>query len=352
MSKSKKTTYLKVKLLKSIRIKSDTAFTFKFSRTHYVIPAWYANQHALMRILRLRYDHNGIYLAEIVADNELETTSLTVNIYGKGDINKEDLNQLRKVLVKSLRLESTPKRVNQARKRKDITEIIKNDPVVRTAYEYNGINVKGKLYPSLFEALCGIICAQRMVFARIPKMMGKMAEKTAPSIVFNGYLYPAFPYAHEIVAKGENTLRECGLGYRASRVIKMAKAWEQNNLEQRGNPKTITMEKLMELPGIGPYTANLALTLTGRNESKNVHQKSNPHIDSYVRMLIGHLYFDGNVKSEEDTLKFMKSRWGWHAETIISCLTTDSHEWATQLGFKLPVKSGARALYLPKRYRK
>lgn len=345
------TIHINVELRYKMRLEPGTPYSFRFSRTHYVIPAWYANKQALLRVLRLGSKLTDIFLMEIIADNEIETKYLSVDIYGAREVTADDTDRIRHTLLKTLHIES-PKDPSLDRQRTvRLFEIMKKDPIVVAAFDYNGINIRGKLYPTLFEALCGIICSQRATFSRLPTMMGKMASRTTPGVQFKGYIYPAFPYASEIVQKGEDVLRECGLGFRARRIFQLADAWEKNNVDEMEKSNSLILkEELLRLPGVGPYTANLALTLTGRIDSDDdLSEVSEPHIDSFVRTVIGHFYFNGEVQSEEDTLIFVKNRWGEEAEGIIGHLTTNTHEWATSLGFNLPVRSGAKALYQPEK---
>ena len=304
----------------------------------------------MIRVLRLGVEPSDIFLIEIIADNEIETTYLAVDIYGARKIINKDVDRILQILLRSLHLDSPHDPTITKHRTNRLFEIMKEDPIVAASFNYNGINIKGKLYPTLFEALCGIICGQRMTFSRIPTMMGKMASQTAPGVRFKGYIYPAFPYADEIIQKGEEELRKCGLGFRASRILQLANTWMKNNFEELEMTNSPSLkEELLKLPGVGPYTANLALTLTAGINNDDLSEMSEPHIDSFVRTLIGYFYFNREIQSEEDTLRFVKSRWGENAEEIISHLTTNTHEWATSLGFKLPIRSGAKALYQPEK---
>ncbi len=312
------------------KLRPKGPYSFEFARTRYVIPAWYVQEDTLLRIIRLGDRNTDIFVAEIKADNEVETTNLDVDIYGARQLDSDDIEGIRTTLNRCLRLEDP---INNA-----VFEIAKADRIVAAALNHRGRN-RGKLYPNLFEALCGVICGQRISFARLPTMMGRMAKQTAPSVRFGGHTYAAFPNAGEIIDKGEEVLRNCGLGFRSKRIFLMAKAWQQKNFgELQDLPLSELRDHLVELPGVGPYTANLALTLTtGKYEE--------PHIDSFVCTLIGTFYYGGSIQTEKETLRFVKEHWGLAAEPILGILTTDTEEWAAPLGFDLPVRSGAKAKY-------
>lgn len=325
-------------MLVNFKLYPSGPYSFLFARTRYVIPAWYTENKRLIRVLRLGGSQDRIVGVTMRADDDENTREITVEVHSQYKLKLSDVEKIKRILVCSLQLD---RRIDD-----EVLNIAKKDPIVRAALNYNGWN-RGKLYPSLFEATCGVICAQRTRFSRVPQMMGNICNKIGPKVDVDGELYTAFPTPHEILQSGEKTLRECGLGFRAKRIYQVSEAWVVNRLDQVSVGDLGGLrEKLMQLPGVGTYTANLALNLSASVHCKNLPKgELEPHIDSYVLALISTLYFDGRDISREDVMDFVARRWGEQAEVIIGMLTTDTEEWAEHLGFSLSVRSGARSDY-------
>ncbi|MAT45188.1 MAG: hypothetical protein CL609_22905 [Anaerolineaceae bacterium] len=306
-------------------------YSFEFACTHYVIPPWYSNEGKLYRVLR--FNNDDVFLVSMHSDNPLRSTRISYSVYGDKELSDLNAKRIEETLYRSLQLVAP---INAK-----IQDIAKDDPVVLAALNHNGIS-RGKLYPDLFEALCGIVCAQRASFSRVPKMMGCLAYALAPHIVIDEGEFAAFPRPDEIIRGGLDALVNCGLGFRAKRIYELSKSWIEIDLESNlGLSPEDLIPKLQQLFGVGPYTANLAVTLTtGKAQA--------PHIDSYVCALLSHFYFENQEVEESIALKFVIDRWGDAAEKIIDLLTTDTQEWASPLGYELKVKSGAKSKYVQK----
>jgi endonuclease III len=290
--------------------------------------------------LRLGENYDRIAGVVMWADDDEDTKEILVELHGQCELNPYDVRKTKKNLICSLQLE---RQIDD-----EVFKIAMDDPIVRAAVDYNGWN-RGKLYPSLFEAVCGVICAQRTRFSRISQMMGSMCDRVAPKVVVDGDLYAAFPTPWEILEAGEKTLKECGLGFRARRIYQMSEAWVKNRFDRidiESLGRLELKEKLIGLPGVGTYTANLALNLAAPIRCKaSFEEEQTPHIDSFVVGLISTFYFGRREISYEIARNFVIRQWGEQAETIIGMLTTDTEEWTKPLGLNLPVQSGARSSY-------
>jgi len=179
-------------------------------------------------------------------------------------------------------------------------------------------------------------------------MMGKMCQFIGPKVKFpNGSEYSGFPSAKEIVDAGPDILKQCGLGFRAKRVFDLSSMWLSKGYSVLEiNPPDNVQELLIALPGVGPYTANLATNLTfSLNKKSTISKPKEPHIDSYVKAIISCFYLNGISLDDEELKTYIIGKWGAYSETIVGLLTTDTEEWGSTLGFELPVRSGAKAQY-------
>jgi N-glycosylase/DNA lyase len=203
--------------------------------------------------------------------------------------------------------------------------------------EHRGFG-RGKLYPDLFEGVCGVVCAQRIAFQRVYGMMESLARTFGGRLQIDGQDYWAFPRPRDLSGRTEEDVRACGLGFRARYVLGIAKAMASDPVPYtawRQNGEAALRERLLTLPGIGPYTADLSIAVVyGRTVQ--------PHVDSYVRSVISTLYFGGEEQDDAAVAAFIAKRWGSASEQVLDLLTTDTQTWATPLGYRLSVRSGAR----------
>jgi N-glycosylase/DNA lyase len=213
--------------------------------------------------------------------------------------------------------------------------LARRDPVLRAAVG-KPRGGRGKLYPAVFEALVGVICAQNTLFKRVYDMMERLAAAFGAPLELDGKLYYAFPTPAELAAAPEEAIRACKVGYRAKYIRAVARHLVERGLDLemlRGLPADETRALLLTLPGVGPYAADLVLSV-GLGHAAI-------HVDSYVRAIVSAFYFGGEPVSDERIADFARTRWGALASAAIGALTTNTHVWAKTLGIDFPLKSGA-----------
>ena len=196
---------------------------------------------------------------------------------------------------------------NSTTRTTEIEALAAEDRVLAAAVKHRGLG-RGKLYPDLFEALCGVVCAQRTSFARIYGMMRKLAEAfgepTAETV--DGASVYVFPTPAQMAAAGDEQIRACGVGFRAKGLANVSTylaesgyAWQ----DWMSRDPAEVIPDLLGIKGVGPYTANLAVNLTyGRGGTA--------HVDTYVTNVIGTLYLDDPNASPEQVAQFIDHRWG------------------------------------------
>ncbi len=299
---------------------------FRYAVDTYVIYPWIRDGDELVRPLRIGPKDAHLAVARI---GQAGPDQLRVRVTVDGAV-PDGVDQVRKTLVRCLQLDYPYDQIEA---------LTHDDPILAAAVAHRGLG-RGKLYPDMFEALCGIICAQRTVFKRIYTMMSNIAvtfgEQT-PEMVDGQPVY-AFPTPSALAAVSEEDLRECKVGFRAKGLRNVATylaeigySWD----EWRERSPAELVPDLLGIKGVGPYTANMAVNLVyGKGGSA--------HVDTYVVDVIRELYLRDSTATPEQVATFVDERWGTLGEAVLDYLTTDTETWVAMLGMSVNVKSGAR----------
>jgi N-glycosylase/DNA lyase len=299
---------------------------FRYALDTYVIYPWIRDNDELVRPLRIGPKDTHVAVTRIgQAGPDQLHIHVTVD-----DAVPEGVEQIRQTLVRCLQLDYPYDQIE---------ELTHDDPVLAAAVAHRGLG-RGKLYPDMFEALCGIICAQRTVFKRIYAMMQSIAVTFGDQTneIVDGQPVYAFPTPRKLAAVSEEDLRAIKVGFRAKGLLNVATyladigyTWA----EWRDRSPAELIPDLLGIKGVGPYTANMAVNLVyGHGGSA--------HVDTYVVDIIRALYLRDATATPEQVAAFVDQRWGALGETVLDYLTTDTEAWATTLGMSVNVRSGAR----------
>jgi 3-methyladenine DNA glycosylase/8-oxoguanine DNA glycosylase len=121
--------------------------------------------------------------------------------------------------------------------------------------------------PTLFEDVIKTVTSCNVTWPSTVSMNRRLCEafgEKSPSG------RPAFPTPQILARQRANTLRaRCGVGYRDARIVELARMFVREELdpawfEDPLTPDEAIRERLIELPGIGPYAAANILQLLGR----------------------------------------------------------------------------------------
>jgi hypothetical protein len=138
-------------------------------------------------------------------------------------------------------------------------ELAASHPVLSAsiAYIYGG---KDKFAYSLFDAIVDCICAQNTQFRRLYAMCRNLAAAFGDELVEAG-TYHASPTPEQLAAAPLEAMRACDVGYRDRYIKAGAEAVVRGvDLDAvRRLPREQARRELIALPGVGPYTAALAL---------------------------------------------------------------------------------------------
>lgn len=288
-------------------------YNFEFTLNHYNIYPWIKQDNKLIRVFSIPNKGTVVAFIERAKENIL----LTIN--SKKKIPEKELKWAFNKLIWALGLE-----INYD----DLRRVAKKDKVLRAALNYNR-GISPKRYFTLFEACCGAICAQNVDFRRLYQMMHLLAINFGEEINIKGKKYFNFPQYIDIASKSESDIKVCKVGYRAKSILKLAK-WFNNNEKRLETNNLINLpiqeaiEKLCELPGIGPYSAAIVL-------SAGVGRCDIFHFDSFTKQILKTFYFSGRNVSEASLNKFVKQNWYGFESNVAHVLTTNTHIWAKKI---------------------
>lgn len=118
-------------------------------------------------------------------------------------------------------------------------------------------------YPGLFEALVNVLAFQQISLDAGVAIVRRLVTRFGTAIEHEGQRYSAFPEAHSIARARVQTLRDLGLTTRKSEALRgAARALVDGQLSEEQLSQLDSeeaMARLMELPGIGPWSAGLLL---------------------------------------------------------------------------------------------
>jgi N-glycosylase/DNA lyase len=184
---------------------------------------------------------------------------------------------------------------------------------------------------SLFNSVVLSICLQMARLARSQEMMEAIDRKYGEVIEFDQKRVTLQPTAERIARLDPKAFaRECKLGYRAKYIVASAKMIAEGFPDvQRimAMPPDEAKEKLMELPGVGDYAADII----------------NPHagfpIDAWSVDVFGLLFFGKEPENRREAIEEVKregvrrwGRWSWMAFFYVA---QDLRNLSKRLGIQL-----------------
>ena len=216
-------------------------------------------------------------------------------------------------------------------------EICRKDPVLKAACE-ELYGAKLRTDPDVFESVIGVVLAQNVQFQRIYKMSELLCKTFGESMTYNGTTYYTFPSPERLAKAKLSDIRACKVGYRDKYIKGIAEKIVREGIDLNALRKlddgARIREKLTELPGVGPYTADLAIAIGFRRPSF--------HLDLFSREAMYTFYFGGKKIPDEKIMKFVDKRWGKWKHHAMLLLTTNTDTWAKKLGKSFRLKSGAK----------
>jgi 3-methyladenine DNA glycosylase/8-oxoguanine DNA glycosylase len=184
---------------------------------------------------------------------------------------------------------------------------------------------------SLFNSVVLSICLQMARLKRSYEMMEAINGRYGDTLAFDGKRVLLQPSAERIARlKPKELAKECKLGYRAKYIVASAKmivrGFPQMQEIMRMSPED-AKRKLMELPGVGDYAADII----------------NPHggfpIDAWSVDVFGLLFFGKEPEDRRKAIEKVKQegirrwgRWSWMAFFYVA---QDLRNLSSRLGVEL-----------------
>mgnify|MGYP001589443820 CR=1 FL=1 len=196
--------------------------------------------------------------------------------------------------------------------------LAQGDPVLSAIVErFYGLHLPHA--GSVFEALVLAILGQQIAsnVARIIRTL--LIETYGPCQTIQGETYYAFPRPESLLAASVEELQRLKLSRRKAEYIQgiaAAALGESNGLEVlRQLPDAAVVEQLMQLRGVGPWTAQCALIRAlGRPDAF-------PLGDLALRRTVSRLYFNGEDITDADLEKLAR-RWSpWRTFATVYLFT-------------------------------
>ncbi|MEO0453655.1 MAG: DNA glycosylase [Verrucomicrobiota bacterium] len=192
----------------------------------------------------------------------------------------------------------------------EIRSNLPDDPHLHLSYQsFPGLRL---IQDSVWECMGNFICSSLKQVSQISKLNRCLSKEVATSHLIH------YPRPEEICSAGEARLRECGLGYRAKFLYRVAceiseGRWHWDNIHQLSTEDAI--EHLCQLPGIGPKIANCILLYSFRRFDAFP-------IDVWMSRILHQLYFSKRKKcpSFDELNTFAKNHFGpWrgHAQLFL-----------------------------------
>ena len=311
-------------------------YNFEYFLTHYVFAPWVVENPYFTKategkkeLVRLFILDSGIFVLVRVGFKEKPKPTLIIQLLSKSDLNQNEQKNLVKLISWIYAVDEEVKYFYEA--------VCQNDPVLKAAsVEIYGAHLRTD--PCVFESVIGVIIAQNVLFKRIYEMQRLLCEKFGQMQKFNGKIYYTFPTPQKLASASLEEIRSCKIGYRDKYIKGVAEKIvnENVNLDDLRKLKDISTirEKLIELPGVGPYTADLAMAIGFRLPMF--------HLDLFTREALWQFYFKGKKVYDEKLIRFVEKRWGKWKHHAMLLLTTNTDEWAKEAGLKFRLKSGAK----------
>ncbi len=292
---------------------------------HYVIAPWQAEGGNLVRALVKPDGHPVVTVSRNLGS--VEAPDLRVLISADSDLHATAVKWVVHTLGEALGLMD------------DVTEfydvIVPADRVLSAAAAYGLRGARLRIPPEVFEAVVAALASQNVHFSRTYQVMDCLTRRFGRPVAYAGGIAHTFPTAEALAHSTEEDLRSCRLGYRAPFLRALAGNILDGGVDLqrlREDPDNASIrDALLELPGVGPFTADLVLSIGFRRASF--------HLDSYTKTILEVLY---GLEPDEATMKaFVDRQFGRWKHYAMLLLTTDTDRWAPSLGVEFPIKSGA-----------
>lgn len=300
-------------------------YNFQYFLDHYVFQPWVRENNKLVRLFKL--DSGKLVLATVSFKDRPST--LILEFQSKSKLTKKGKKWLVDMLSWNFAVNEEVKEFYE--------EICQKDRVLKAAAEQiYGAHLRTD--PYVFESIIGVVVAQNVRFDRIYKMSELLCKNFGDKAKFNGKTYFTFPESERLASAPLEKIRACKVGYRDKYIKGIAQKVVQENINlddlRKIEDTDVIREKLMQLPGVGPYTADLALAIG--------FLRPTFHLDLFTREALYTFYFKGKKVPDKKLISFVDKKWGKWKHHAMLLLTTNTDVWAKNLGVNFRLRSFAK----------
>ena len=268
----------------------------------------------------IRFEGRPIGL-KIQSRGTIESPRVLFGVYAGREVSRKEAGRLREILSLCLGAEQDLK---------GFYDFAMKDKILRHVVE-DLYGMHDTQAASLFNSVVLSICLQMARLARSQEMMEAIDKKYGEVIEFDRKRVTLQPTAERIAKLDPKAFaRECKLGYRAKYIVASAKMIVEGFPDVRrimAMPPDEAKEKLMELPGVGDYAADII----------------NPHagfpIDAWSVDVFGLLFFGKEPENRREAIEEVKregvrrwGRWSWMAFFYVA---QDLRNLSKRLGIRL-----------------
>ncbi len=300
---------------------------FQFQLDHYVLAPESRDRDSLVQVFHLT---SGATVRSVVRSfGTVDEPRLAATLQSARELTRGEIDEAREKISWHLCLKEDLK---------GFYDLVARDRVLQASIAMH-YGAKDKASFDMFHALIDCVCAQNVVFKRLYTMLGQLTSTFGSKIEIAGTEYAAFPIPEQLAAARLEDIRACKVGYRDKAIKSIAERVVNGDVKLDNVPLLKTdeaREALMELPSVGPYTADLAL-IVGARRTEILH------LDLFVRETLWQFYFDGNHLPDKQLREFAAQRWGEFQAYAALYLTTNTEQWADKLGISFRLKSGAKS---------
>jgi len=182
---------------------------------------------------------------------------------------------------------------------------VANDPQIQKSI-HNLYGMRVSCFESLFEILNISSMLQNTTVKRSEQMMQNMLSSFGRRVDYDGRQLYVFYTPQDIVQSSEQKLRDLKVGYRARFLMEIAKHFDSNqNLDAQLKQMSFedAKERLMEIRGVGPYSARIALF-------QYLRRPNEINFDSWKRKIFSKVFFGNENEEVEKVESEAKKRWG------------------------------------------
>lgn len=315
--------------IKKIPIPAESQpYNFDYFLTHYVFHPWVVEGKELVRLFKL---DSGKFVLVKVSFKEKPQPTLSISLITNEKLIHEEEKWIIDMISWNFAVNDDVKEFYEV--------ICQKDPVLKAASrEIYGAHLRTD--PYVFESVLGVIVAQNVLFKRIYEMNRLLCERFGERKKFGSKTYYTFPTPERLAKADITEIRACKVGYRDKYIKGVADKIVKENINlddlRKIGDVNVIREKLIELPGVGPYTADLVIAIGFRLPTF--------HLDLFTREAMYQFYFRGKHVVDELLRKFVEKRWGKWKHHVMLLLTTNTDSWAKELGKEFRLKSGAKSV--------